>query len=94
MKERKNINEKFHYSKKLREHIAAMHEKTIYENTYIEPKENHQSNSSGKSNYEQIIDPLKTENVQTTELKSELVESDPLDLLDDHSVQIKQESAS
>ena len=52
---------------------------------------NKQSNTFETSTNEQIIDPLNTENVENIGLKSEFVESDPLEISDDNTEQIKEE---
>ena len=67
--------EGFHYSKKLRAHIVESHAKAIGENdtsnTIINPKKNKQHNISEISISKRITNPMKTENLYTTELNFE-----------------------
>ena len=70
--------------------MAKLHKKPL--STTVEKLQlNNQADNSDISMNEQEQDPLKAENGETTEMKSEPLECDPLAISNDNTIQIKAE---
>ena len=87
MRERRSIkcSEEFQYSHQLYKHVAKLHNKPLSDP--VEKFElNNQADVSKVSMNAQEQDPLKAENGETTEMKSEPFEYDPLAISNDNTI--------